>query len=146
MQNLYVVLAIIAGAGLAAQVVVNAELRATTQSPLWAAVISFFVGLTGLALVTALWREPLATAGWPRAPWWTWTGGLLGAVYILLAAALARQLGAALLLALVIAGQVITSVVIDHYGWLGAPIHRLSIPRIVGAVLLVVGVALIRWR
>jgi transporter family-2 protein len=146
MQNLYVVLAVVAGAGLAAQVVVNAELRATTGSALWAAVISFFVGLTGLVLVTAITREPLAIAGWGRAPWWTWTGGLLGAVYILLAAALARQLGAALLLALVIAGQVITSVVIDHYGWFGAPVHRLSAGRIIGALLLITGVALIRWR
>jgi transporter family-2 protein len=146
MQNLYVVLAVLAGAGLAAQVVVNAELRATTQSALWAAVISFFVGLAGLLLVTAAVREPLATGGWARAPWWSWTGGLLGAVYIGLAAPLARQLGAALLLALVIAGQVITSILIDHYGMFGAPVHRLSAGRIIGASLLVAGVALIRWR
>ena len=146
MQNLYVALAIIAGAGLAAQVVINAELRASTQSALWAAIIQFLVGLAGLAVVTIIWREPLTTTGWGRAPWWAWTGGLLGAAYIVLAAALARQLGAALLLALVIAGQVIISVLIDHFGWFGAPVHRLSLARAAGAVLLVAGVALIRWR
>jgi transporter family-2 protein len=146
MQNVFVLLAITAGAGLAAQVVINAELRATTQSAMWAAIIQFLVGLAGLAVAAAVWREPLATAGWGRAPWWTWTGGLLGAAYIVLSAALARQLGAALLLALVIAGQVIVSILIDHYGWFGAPVHRLSLARGIGAMLLVAGVALIRWR
>jgi transporter family-2 protein len=146
MQNLYVLLAITAGAGLAVQVVFNAELRATTQSALWAAIIQFLIGLAGLAVAASVWREPLATADWGRAPWWTWIGGLLGAAYIVLSAALARQLGVALLLALVIAGQVIISVLIDHFGWFGAPVHRLSLARALGATLLVAGVALIRWR
>ena len=50
------------------------------------------------------------------------------------------------LLAAAILGQVVASLLIDHYGWLEAPVQRLSAPRLIGAALLVGGVVLIRWR
>ena len=146
MNNLYMILAIVAGAGLAVQVMVNAELRAVTGSTVWAAIFQFAVGLAALAATAVVLRDPMPTTTLPRSPWWIWTGGLLGAAYILLSIVMAPRLGAALLLASVIVGQLAASLVIDHHGWLGAPVHRFSIGRGVGAVLLVIGIALIRWK
>jgi transporter family-2 protein len=143
MNNLFLVLAVVVGAGLAVQVMVNAQLRLATASTVWAALLQFVVGLVGLLAAAALFREPVPAA-LPRSPWWIWTGGLLGATYILLSIVLVSRLGAALLLASVVVGQLAASLVIDHYGWLGAPVHRASPARLIGAALLVAGVALIR--
>jgi transporter family-2 protein len=146
MHNLYMILAIVAGAGIAVQVMVNAELRSATGSTVWAAIFQFMVGLAALAATALLLRDPFPANSLPRSPWWIWTGGLFGAAYILLSIVLAPRLGAALLLASVIVGQLAASVLIDHHGWLGAPVHRFSLGRGVGALLLVIGIVLIRWK
>jgi transporter family-2 protein len=150
MTNLYILLMIIAGAAVAVQTAINAELRLVAASTLWAINISFAVSLlAGLAavVVTAVmdgWPRPAPTL-W-RAPWWLWIGGLGGALYVLLAVVLTQRLGTALLSAAGILGQVGAALLIDHYGWFGMPVSRLSVPRVVGGVLLVISVALIRWR
>ena len=73
-------------------------------------------------------------------------GGIAGASYVLAAVALARPLGVATLFAAIIVGQLTAGLVIDHFGWFNVPVHRLSPERVIGAVLLVGGMALIRWR
>jgi transporter family-2 protein len=67
-------------------------------------------------------------------------------VYVMLAVLLAGRLGAALLSAAGILGQLGTSLLIDHYGWFGMPVQRASGTRLVGVALLAVGVVLIRWK
>lgn len=150
MNNLYILLMLMAGAGVALQIVINAQLRVVSASAMWATNISFAVsmaaGLVALALGAALGRVELPAPALWRAPVWVWLGGLGGAVYVLLAVLLARRLGAALLSAVGILGQLVASVLIDHYGWFGTPVHRVSAARAVGVVLLTIGVALIRWK
>ena len=150
MNNLFILLMLMAGAGVAAQIVINAQLRVAAGSALWATNISFAVsmaaGLAALTFAAVFAREPLPAPALWRAPWWIWVGGLGGAAYVLLAILLARQLGAALLSAAGILGQLVAAIVIDHYGWLGTPVHRVSAARAIGVVLLATGVALIRWR
>jgi transporter family-2 protein len=99
-----------------------------------------------LAISALPFGEPFPLATIPRSPWWIWSGGVIGATYIVLSIFLLPRLGAALLFASIIVGQLGGSILIDHYGWLGAPVQRLSLVRVAGAVLLVVGAALIRWR
>jgi transporter family-2 protein len=150
MNNLYILLMLVAGAGVAAQIVINAQLRVAAASALWATNISFAVsmaaGLAALAFATVFARVPFPAPALWRAPWWIWLGGLGGAVYVLLAILLARRLGAALLSAAGILGQLGASILIDHYGWFGTPVHRISAARALGVVLLAVGIALIRWK
>jgi transporter family-2 protein len=150
MTNLYILLMVVAGAGVAAQMVINAQLRTVAASALWAANISFAVsiaaGLAAIAAAAALGRLAFPAETLWRAPWWIWLGGLGGALYVLLAILLTRQLGAALLSASGILGQLGASLVIDHYGWFGMPVTRLSASRVVGIVLLTLGVVLIRWK
>jgi transporter family-2 protein len=55
------------------------------------------------------------------------------------------RIGAATLIALVVAGQLLSSLLCDHFGWFGVPVHTLDAPRAAGALLLLAGVALIRF-
>jgi transporter family-2 protein len=150
MMNLYILLMVMAGTAVAAQTAINAELRVVASSALWAMNISFavtmLIGVAAIVVVAATGRlSPPAPALW-RAPWWIWLGGVPGAIYVLLAVLLTQRLGTGLLTAAGILGQLSTALLIDHYGWFGVPVSRLSIPRIVGGVLLMIGVVLTRWR
>ena len=148
MTSLYILLMVVVGATVAAQIAINAQLRVVAASTLWATNISFAVsmlaGLSALAFAAALGRLSLPAPALSHAPWWLWLGGLGGATYVLFAILLAHRLGAALLSAAGILGQLSASLLIDHYGWFGVPVQRLSAERLVGLVLLVVGVVLIR--
>jgi transporter family-2 protein len=90
-------------------------------------------------------REPLRVdqARAVAFPWWL--GGLFGAAYLAIAIVLLPRIGAATLIALVVAGQLLSSLLCDHFGWFGVPVHTLDAPRAAGALLLLAGVALIRF-
>jgi transporter family-2 protein len=139
----YLVFALLAGAMLPIQFGINAQLAHWVGGSLRAALISFVVGALGL-LVAVL----IAARGWPEragdAPWWVWTGGLLGAFYVLGSIVTAPKLGAATLVALILAGQAIASLLVDHYGWVGFEENPVTLLRVVGIVLLAGGVALVR--
>ena len=79
------------------------------------------------------------------APWWVWIGGLLGAFYVGVAIYATPKLGVATLIAAVIAGQTIASVVIDQYGWVGVKEQHVTPGRIAGIVLVAAGVMLVRY-
>lgn len=144
---MYIFVAVAAGAGIAFQAVINARLRVVVQSPVWAALIQTFVGLALLATIALIAREgPLNVSGASRAPWWVWTGGLLGATYVVASIVATAPLGAAVMFAAVIVGQVITSLLIDHYGLMGVAVQPLTPVRAAGAGLLLAGLVLIRLR
>jgi bacterial/archaeal transporter family-2 protein len=142
---LFLVLAILAGAVLPVQTGVNLQLRGLLGHPVVAALVSFIVGAVGLAVAAVLVRAPASFAGaWARSEWWHWCGGLLGALYIVGALVLAPRLGVAPLVAALVAGQMLVSLVIDHYGWVGFAEHAVSPLRILGAALVVGGVILVQ--
>ena len=78
------------------------------------------------------------------APWWAWTGGLLGAFFVLASIILTPRLGAATTIGLILTGQVLASIVIDHFGLIRVPVHEASLPRIIGALLIVAGVVMVQ--
>jgi bacterial/archaeal transporter family-2 protein len=142
---LLLLLAVAAGVLLPIQAGVNAQLRTALGSPVAAALVSFVVGTAGLVLVTLALRTPLPLrSAWAASPWWQWTGGLIGAVYVLASIVLAPRLGAATLVAAVVAGQMLSSVLLDQYGLVGFPVHPISAVRLLGAGLVIVGVLLIQ--
>ena len=138
-------LAAAAGAALTIQAAINGVLGEGTSHPLWAAAISNSVGLIALLALGALIRAPLPTLGALAAlPWWAWTGGAVGAIYVASSIVVIPKLGAATLVALVVAGQMLTSLVLDHFGALGLQEQALTATRACGALLLIAGVVLIR--
>lgn len=79
-----------------------------------------------------------------RIPLWAWSGGLFGAIFIGLALLVVPQLGAAAIIALLVAGQMLASLAIDHFGLLGLVQRCVDLPRLLGVMLLIGGVVLIR--
>lgn len=142
---LYAFLALLAGAGLPVQASVNSAMRQELGRPEWAALVNFMVGTLALACWLFVQRAAVPpAAAWARAPWWAWTGGLLGAFFVAVTVLLTPRLGLVALLALMLAGQVTAAVALDHFGLLGLAARAFTPARAVGAVLLVAGVLLVQ--
>jgi transporter family-2 protein len=125
---------------------INAELAEWLDSPLRAAFVSFLTGTLLLLVAAALVFRPLPA--WGRlgaAPWWVWVGGALGAFYVAAAIVSAPKLGATTLIALVVAGQALASLIVDHYGWVGFESKPISLGRLAGLGLVDAGVVLVRY-
>jgi bacterial/archaeal transporter family-2 protein len=141
----FLLLALAAGVLLPVQAGLNAQLRSALGSPIAAAFISFLVGTISLTAATVLFRVSLPVGrAWAVTHALQWSGGMIGALYVLAAVVLAPKLGAGTLVAAVVAGQMITSLLLDHYGLIGFPVHPLSPARFLGAALVIVGVVLIQ--
>ena len=141
----FALLAVVAGVSFVLQASVNARLRAGLASPNWAALISYAGGTIAMVLVVLAARDPwISAAAIGKTPWWSWTGGLWGAVYVVIIIVLLPRFGTATVIALFVLGQMIASLVFDNFGVFGVPKHPADMTRIAGALLLVAGVFLIR--
>lgn len=140
------VMALLSGAALAVQVGMNNTLRARMTHPMLAALASFAIGTAVLLVYVLVTRPTLPDrASLVRGPWWIWGGGLVGAVYVASASAFAGRLGAAAWLGLIVAGQVVASIVMDHYGLIGFARRPMNLARLAGATLILIGVLLVLW-
>lgn len=137
--------AIAAGAALTVQVACNTQLRAELGSPVVATLCSFLVGSLALAAYALVSREPLpAGARVAGAPWWTWVGGLLGGAYVFATIILAPRLGPGAMFGAIVAGQMMSAILVEHFGVLGVAPHPASLARVAGVALIVAGVVVIR--
>ncbi len=104
----------------------------------------FSSACVGMLVVALLTNEPRPSAGAiAHTHCLSWTGGLFGATFICIAVLMVPRLGGATVFALVV-GQMLGSLVFDHFGVLGIPQHPISAVRVAGTVLLILGVVLIR--
>ncbi len=138
-------LALLVGALVALQPGINSLLGKRLMSPLHAAMLSFLAGFVSLALAALA-----SGAGLPRvrllagAPPWLWLGGgLLGAVYVTMSLLCAPRVGATFWVAVIVAGQVLGSLAIDHFGVLGFMAQPVNLARVVGAALVIAGMVVI---
>lgn len=145
MAGLYSLLGLVAGAMLPLQAAINARLAKLAGSPLWAAAISGLVLTAALAATAAAsMRAGPRFAGAAAVPWWAWTGGLCGAIVLSATTAIAPRVGTATMIALVMAGQVLSSLVLDQFGLLGLQAHPITARHGAAALLLLAGAALMR--
>lgn len=146
MQSLYLSTAtiLLGGVLLAIQSPLNAQLNKAVGSPVNAALISFLVGTVALSMLAAAQRIAPNDAQTRELPWYAWAGGLCGAVFVTAAAYAAPRLGVATMLSLAIASQLITALLLDHFGALGIPQHPVSAGRIAGMALVILGVIVVR--
>ena len=138
-------MAFICGAILPVQATINFRLSKNVGGPIIAAFVSFAVGTIGLLIYLIMtkqfnFRELIAQPS----PWWIWIGGLLGTFYVAGIVILVPRLGVALAFGLVIAGQMVTAIIFDHFGWLGMAVREISLGKIIGVLLLIAGVVLVR--
>ena len=146
-QNLLVtLLALGAGASFVVQQAVNSNLRIELGSAWWAGFISYFGGTIIMLIMVVLMRAPLLSSNLiSRSTWWSWSGGLFGAIYIAISILLLPRIGSFTVVAWIVVGQLVTSLVFDHFGILNVPHYPITFTRILGATFLFVGVVLIRW-
>lgn len=138
-------LVVAAGVGVSVQQAINARLRGELGSPWWAGLASFLGGtLVMLLAAVAAGEPPPSAAAVSRTSWGSWTGGFFGALFVGVAILMVPRLGAAAVVALVVVGQMFGSLALDHFGALGVPQHPASPTRLFGAVLLIIGAALVR--
>ena len=143
----YLVIAFAIGCAIPLQAAINNQLKLHLGgSTLLASFVSFLVGTLALATVATLagqrWQS-LASLG--DAKGWQLTGGLLGAFFVFGTTLLVPKIGVARMLALIIAGQVLVSLLMDQQGWLGLAQREVTTPRLLGALLVVAGVVLVNY-
>jgi bacterial/archaeal transporter family-2 protein len=137
-------LVLFAGGMIALQAPTNVMLARAGGSPVLAALISFAVGTLSLLAVWLASGHRAGVTPFAALPWYAWLGGLYGAAYVAIAAYAAPRLGLATLITIGIAGQVLVALWLDHVGALGLPRMAISPARVAGAVLVIVGVLLVR--
>ncbi|QQQ17976.1 DMT family transporter [Brevundimonas vitis] len=135
---------IIAGGATALQAPTNARLATAVASPVNAAFVSFAVGTAALGIMAlALQTRPDIQAA-KALPAWAWAGGLYGVVFVVAAAWAVPRLGVAMTVTLMVAGQLLLSLTLDHFGALGVPRQPLNLGRVAGVALVIAGVVLVR--
>ena len=120
--------ALLMGCFMAIQPAINGQLRFRIGTPAQAAMISTSVSTISLLMFVAVVQRP----AWPEgetlrsAPWWIWTGGSLGAVYVAASIVLVQRLSGAVAFSLVVLGQMVCALILDHFGWFGLSQHELT--------------------
>lgn len=141
---IWILLALLSGAVLPIQAGLNARLGGAAQNAVYASAISFIVGTIGLIAYIIVTRQTFSIAGLKDAPAYLWLGGLLGAIYVTAIVLLFPKLGPGLTFGLVVAGQMVVSVLLDHYNVLVAHPSPITFMKVLGIVLIVAGVVIIR--
>lgn len=144
MKFIWYLIALIAGAFLPIQAGLNTKLGKAIENPVYASGISFITGALAVALYIMFTKQPVAWAGIKSAPGYVWIAGALGAFYVTVVILVFPKIGPALTFGLVVAGQMISSMILDHFRILVAEIHSINIYRIIGMLLIVAGVVIIR--
>ena len=146
MKYLLMVITFFVGTIIPVQAILNARLGKQTGGSLMGAFMSFFTGTIVLFVLNlfvnnqAMFSLRQSIAG----PWYIWLGGLIGAIFVGYITWINQQQGVALTFALVVAGQIFISVVIDHFGLFGSVIRTITLEKIMGAALIIAGIILIK--
>ena len=138
-------LVLLAGIANAVQPGQNGTLAKSFSQPLTAGLVvgigaAFSVLVVGLVSRRLAWPTYLEVA---QVPWWAWFGGLLGGGVVITQLLIARQIGAGSFLGLLVTAGVVTSILLDHFGWAGFDVHPASLWRILGGLLMIGGVVLV---
>jgi transporter family-2 protein len=143
----YLLVALLVGAGTPLQAGINATIARHHGHPLLGAATNTLVASLVLLVAILVLRVPAPRlSGMLSAPWWAWTGGCLGAFFVLSSLVLAPKLGAAVFVSTTIVGTMTASLLIDHFGLLAYRVQPVTLLRLLGAVLVVTGMLMIQWK
>jgi bacterial/archaeal transporter family-2 protein len=144
MKIYWILIAAVAGALLPLQAGLNARMGKAIESPVYASMISFITGAFAVLLYILITGQHISWTGLKTAPGYTWLAGALGAFYVTTVIIAFQRIGPALSFGLVVAGQMITAIVLDHFNILVVQQHNINAWRILGVLLIVGGVFIIR--
>lgn len=141
MNALWIILPLFAGTLLTIQAAVNGSLGKKAGSET-STLVSFFVGLIYVAIVTVIWgRGDLARL--PHAPAWQWITALCGVAYVFLVVFVVPRIGVVVTTVLVIVGQLCISMLVDHFGLFGNEIIPFGGKRLLGLILMLAAVCIL---
>lgn len=135
---------ILIGTLLPVQATLNAELTRFLKHPFMGAFYSFLSGTIVLGFIVIVYGLPKIE--WRRffdLPAYYYIGGLLGSLFVGSSIYLIPRMGAVTMMASFVTGQLIMSVIMDHYGWLGLTPYPATAQRIIGVILLFAGLLLV---
>jgi transporter family-2 protein len=141
----FIILSLICGIASSVQIGVNATLAKNINNDIWSAIFALFIGAVGLVIYAVLTQN--VTVKWqslPGLPLWMWTGGLLGAVFVAGSVIAAPKVGCTMFIGLILLGQMLASLLLDHYACLGFQESQINLTKILGMCLLIGGVVLIK--
>lgn len=145
-RSIYLLAALAGGAILPVQVALNTLLRRYVGEPMQVTFVSYLAGTLASLVICLLSRYSLPpTTALAQTSWWMWIGGCLGTLYVWSTIFATPRIGAALALALTIAGQMIAALFLDHYGAIGLTKYAANPTRIAGVVFVVLGVSLVAY-
>ena len=144
MNILVIVFVALAGALNALQSGANAQLVRSLGRP-WtvALLVSLVTAACFVAALLATREELPDSSRMAGAPWWAWTGGLCGALFVTGTLFFAQRLGSGAFTGITVTAGILASLTVDHFGWIGFEQHAANVWRILGGLLMVVGVALV---
>ncbi len=122
----------------------NTTLSRSLGKPMWAVAATFAIAMLATLAVALVTEQRFPDgASIAQAPWWSWLGGLFAAGFVLSLTLVADKLGASVFTGVTVTVAMIVSVVLDHYGVVGFPVHRAGAMRIVGGIVMTGGLGLI---
>jgi transporter family-2 protein len=145
-KTLLLLATLIMGAILPIQAALNGKLMRTFGHLVIGATISFLMGTLILLIYAFSIRSSFNPALIRETQWYHWTGGLIGAIYVTGIIVLIPRPGAGLAFALIVSGQLVMSLLMDHFGLLGVPVNPINPSKLIGICLLIAGVFLIRGK
>ncbi len=142
--NWLILIAILVGGFVPLQSSLNAMLGSYMKTPLIATFVNFIVGLTiALGIILLFYRQSIPSFSEIRqVPWYAFGAGLFGVLFVTTVVVLTPRIGVTNMLAGALVGQLLISVIFDHFGWLGLPQQHISVSRMIGIVFLILGVFL----
>lgn len=144
MSYFLLLLGIFAGSLLPLQGGINSKLAKSLQSPFQSAFISFLVGTFALAVLLAFTPHRFPSfSNLKGVPFYYFAGGLLGTVYVSSSIILIPKIGAASLVFALLAGQMLSSLLIDQFGLFGLPVKPVTLTKTIGIILIFTGVWLL---
>ncbi|WP_018615739.1 DMT family transporter [Segetibacter koreensis] len=141
---IFLALALITGALIPIQAATNAEFSKSIGNPFITGLMVFIVGLIGMILFLLIsrisfpMRQQLASA-----PVHGYLGGIIVATYVVMITVLVPRIGVGTAIGLIVTGQIICAVTIDHFGLFNVAVRSISLTRIVGMLLMIAGVYLV---
>lgn len=145
MAYFFLAMAVLAGALVPIQGALNARLGTFLHHPMQATLVSFLTGLAACLVVLLFTHQAFPSMEKLSAvPWHFYCGGFLGAIFVSAMLLLMPKIGITNMLAAAIVGQLIMSTAMDHVGAFGNPVIALSPTRVLGVLVLFLGLWLIQ--
>ncbi|EQC43105.1 DMT family transporter [Bacteriovorax sp. DB6_IX] len=132
------------GAIVPLQAIINAKLSSHIGGATQAALVSFTGGFLVFVIIGLFNFNALPSFSKVLSlPPYLLAGGIIGSIFVLSAIIIVPKLGSTGWVALVVTGQLVASLLLDHYGWLGLTTKAINVYRVIGSVLLLAGSALV---